>query len=33
MKVWEDGVENSCGMEVSRGGVKYSGGMKVSSVL
>ena len=32
MKVWEGGVENSCGMEVSGSGMEYSGGMEVSSV-
>ena len=32
MKVWEGGVENSCGMEVSEGGMEYSGGMEVSLV-
>ena len=32
MKVWEGGMEYSCGIEVSRGGVEYSGGMEVSLV-
>ena len=27
MKVWEGGVENSCGMDGSGGGMEYSGGI------